>query len=242
MMRRAARRRLAPVEGLEPRLCLARSFGWDGPGLDSVALTYYIANAPSSLSPAAVDEALRRAMSAWSSVAKIAFTRADQPNLTNSIDFTFGPLDGPGGALAQTWLPDDYNEEPIAGDVRFDTAERWEVGNAGGARAYDLVRIAVHELGHSLGLDHSRAPGSVMATSVSAAQRFKGLGASDVTAIRSLYASNDASAPPEGAPAAGSEGSPADPIRPRKSPGSPTLRAPKGPMFRGRLLGRHGPR
>lgn len=188
MRRRNATRHLAAVEPLEERLCLASSVGWDGPGRGSASLTYYIGAAPASLSQAAVDAAIKTALNAWSSVASIKFTQTMTPGLNRSLDFTFRTIDGRGGTLAEGYFPADVNPARIAGDVRFDASETWEVGNARGSAAFDLVFTAVHEIGHALGLDHSRVAGSVMYPSVSANKVFTGLTTTDATSIRSLYA------------------------------------------------------
>ena len=76
----------------------------------------------------------------------------------------------------------------IAGDVEFDSSEKWEIGNSLGNAAFDLVLVAAHEIGHALGLDHSNNSSAVLYPSVSPAQSFKGLAAADISAIRSLYA------------------------------------------------------
>src|SRR3954467_8028863 len=89
--------RIATLESLEERLCLASSVGWDGAGQGTAALTYDIANAPSSLSQAAVDAAIQTALNAWSSVAAVTFTRTSQPGALRSLDFSFGNIDGSGG-------------------------------------------------------------------------------------------------------------------------------------------------
>ncbi|MDZ4848934.1 MAG: matrixin family metalloprotease [Pirellulaceae bacterium] len=180
-------RRLA-LESLESRRMLAASVGWDGPGLGNASLTYYIANNPSSLSKAATTAAIEKAFATWTSVANITFTPTTKAGLDNSIDISFQRIDGSGGTLAQAYLPKDVNRGRIAGDIQFDSSEVWEVGNSLGSRAMDLIWVAVHEIGHSLGLDHTTARGSVLAASASANQSFTSLVASDVAAIRSLYA------------------------------------------------------
>jgi hypothetical protein len=177
-------------EPIESRLCMAASVGWDGPGRGSAELTYYVGPTPGDfgLDRDAVKAALRTAMDAWSAVADIAFTETQTPGRADSIDFSFAGIDGAGGALAQAYFPDDVNPRIIAGDVQFDTSETWENGNARGGSAFDLVYVAVHELGHALGLEHSSANGSVLADRVSSNQRFTNLAAADVDAVLGLYA------------------------------------------------------
>ena len=187
--KRAAKRRLR-VEALEHRLCLAASVGWDGPGLGSAALTYYIAPVPSSmgLSQQEVESGLETALNVWAAVADITFTQTSSPNRHNSIDFGFVSIDSDGSTLAQAYYPDDVNREPTAGDVEFDTGETWEIGNGEGGRAFDLVFVAVHEIGHSLGLEHSDAVGSIMRATISPSQAFQRLADADIEAIQSIYA------------------------------------------------------
>ncbi|TWT92785.1 matrixin family metalloprotease [Stieleria varia] len=190
--RRIKRRRLA-AQPLETRRVLAASLGWDGPGLGSVELTYYVANSPSSLSQAETNAAIQTALDAWSSAADITFTPTNQPGLRDSIDISFTNIDGVGRTLAQAYFPDDVNPARIAGDIQFDISEAWEVGNALGNRAFDLVYVAVHEIGHSLGLDHNSFSDSVLAPFVSPSQSFDTLDASDAAAIQTLYAAAESS-------------------------------------------------
>ena len=174
-------------ERLESR-DLMTSVGWDGPGQGSAELSYYIGKGPSYLTEAEVESAIDTALDAWSEVVDVTFTQTNIPNQRDSIDFTFRRLDGEGGTLAQAYLPDDVNRARIAGDVQFDTSERWELGNGQGRSAFDLTLVAVHEVGHALGIEHSHVGASVMAPSVSSIQSFSELHADDIDAALELYA------------------------------------------------------
>lgn len=168
----------------------AQSQGWDGAGQGSATLTYYVGAIPTgfSLTSADVESALATAFAAWSSVASVTFTQTDTAGLDDSIDFTFARIDGQGRTLAYSYFPDDVNSNPLAGDVRFDSTETWEIGNSAGTSAFDFLLVAAHEIGHSIGLDHLQAAGSVMFASVSSSATFTSLTDADILAARVLYA------------------------------------------------------
>lgn len=71
------------------------------------------------------------------------------------------PFDGAGGVLAHAFYPPPVNAGCIAGDVHFDDDETWVTPTYGGA-GIDLLTVAAHEFGHSLGLGHSTDPNSLM--------------------------------------------------------------------------------
>ncbi len=181
------RRRLR-AENLEARRCLAASLGWDGPGQGSAELTYYIGSAPGGVDQAAFESAIETALDAWSDVVDVDFTEVFQPGLRDSLDFRSTRLDGAGGTLAQAYLPDDVNPARIAGDIEFDTDESWEIGNAQGRRAFDLVHVAVHEIGHALGIEHLHQADATLAPFVSPTQSFRGLSVHDIEAALAIYA------------------------------------------------------
>lgn len=61
----------------------------------------------------------------------------------------------------------------------------WSVGAL--ANAFDVETVALHEIGHILGLQHTTVAGAVMFPSVSSNSTSRALQPDDLAGIRSLY-------------------------------------------------------
>ena len=181
-------------EALESRQLLA-SVGWDGPGQGGAELTYFIGRAPDGISQSQFESTIEQALKVWADVVDVKFTQTNQAGLSDSLDFTSRPIDGQGGTLARAYFPDDVNPSRIAGDVEFDSNDSWEVGNARGGRAFDLLYVAVHEIGHALGIEHIHSHSAVLAPSVHANQTFEGLSQHDIDAAMEIYAPAESTKP-----------------------------------------------
>src|SRR5262249_1014155 len=80
--------------------------------------------------------------------------------------------------LAQAYMPPPINNFSIAGDLDFNTAAAY-------GKTYDLFTVAVHEIGHALGLGHSDQMSAEMYSSYDGS---KGSAAGDdMAGIQAIY-------------------------------------------------------
>jgi len=175
--------------------------GWDGPGAGSAQLSYFFGPMTEQVPTDSTKAEIRRALAEWSRVASVTFVPGASATANRAINIFFAngengdgyPFDGRGNVLAHTFYPAAPNPEPLAGDMHLDEAEPWRVGSN-----VDLYSVALHELGHALGLGHSDKPGAVMYPYYHSATS---LTAEDVSAILSLYAAAAVTKSPEEPPA-----------------------------------------
>lgn len=127
----------------------------------------------------------------WSNASGLTIKREDNPDARPDIRIKFvtgfhgdtRPADGPGGELAHAFFP-GVEDEDLAGDVHLDDEDTFAVDGGSGV---DLLWLAVHELGHSLGLDHTYHPDSVMFAYYLGHNKDLKLDVDDVQGIQAIY-------------------------------------------------------
>jgi predicted Zn-dependent protease len=85
----------------------------------------------------------------------------------------------------------------IEGDIVFNTAWTWDSYRGGLRSAIDIQRVALHELGHLIGMAHSSLSGAIMYPSVNNSYL---LTADDIAGIQSLYGAPSSSPTPTPTP------------------------------------------
>lgn len=125
-----------------------------------------------------------KAFQTWAANTHFSFSRTEDSVNSDiivsfeSLDHGDGfPFDGPGGTLAHAYAPTD-------GRFHYDSDETWSVIATPGA--YHLESLALHEIGHLLGLGHSSIEAAIMYPTFMAGES-KGLHGDDIQGIRDLY-------------------------------------------------------
>jgi hypothetical protein len=162
-----------------------------------VEITYYFVNGTGKLDGNIERDLIRQAFDLWSAQTPLKFTEvSNEADADISIGWAVGehgdgdPFDGPGDVLAHASFPNPYDDSQVF--LHFDDEERWVTSST---QNVDLLTVAAHEIGHTLGLAHSSAPNALMYPSYSGPHRF--LDDDDIAGVQDLYgvASDPPSAP-----------------------------------------------
>ncbi|CDW56822.1 Matrix metalloproteinase [Trichuris trichiura] len=150
---------------------------------DVLRLKWKIAKYSQKLHPEATRLVVRSAFKIWSDqiaipsmrTAKLEFSESSSAD-DSDIDILFAtgehgdqyPFDGgkqPGNSsniLAHTFYPNYQPYDPLNGDIHFDDSENWTLDPYRSSGNPYFPYVLVHEIGHALGLGHSKRQEAVM--------------------------------------------------------------------------------
>ncbi|XP_064379439.1 matrix metalloproteinase-28 isoform X2 [Dromaius novaehollandiae] len=148
-------------------------------------LTYRVVNWPSYLPQHEVRLAVKAAFELWSNVSSLVFWEARDGPADIRLTFFHGDhndglnnaFDGPGGALAHAFFP-------RRGEAHFDSDERWSLHSGKGR---NLFVVVAHEVGHTLGLEHSPVKSALMSPYYKKLSKDFVLSWDDILAVQNLY-------------------------------------------------------
>ncbi|XP_038075032.1 collagenase 3-like [Patiria miniata] len=191
-----------------------RRYVHTGATWDHQDLTYRMKNYSPDLTRSEIDEAIAGALKIWSDVIPLNFEKREMGPADIDISFARGlhhddyPFDGPGGTLAHAFFPGD----DLGGDAHFDDDEQFTVKSYEGT---NLLIVAAHEFGHSLGFGHSSDLTALMAPFYQGYKPNYVLPYDDHVGAQHLYGARPGSVPSRGeSPGGEAPGPPADPTSP----------------------------
>lgn len=180
---------------------------------DKTDITYVFVNGTDKLDGDVERDLIRRAFALWAAQTRLTFSEVSDSSTADIVvgwaagDHGDGdPFDGPGDVLAHASFPNPYDNSQVF--LHFDDDERWVDSET---QNVDLLTVAAHEIGHTLGLAHSSDPDALMYPSYSGPYRT--LGQDDIAGVQAIYGVGSApepapETPPQGAtppPAAGQD-------------------------------------
>lgn len=171
----------------------ARSqFSVQGNSWNDRIIRYFFQNTTSDIDQNVARQQVRDAFALWQAQARLYFIEVCNATDADIVIFwgtgNHGdalPFNGVNGVLAHAYFPPP-NGGAIAGDIHLDDDETWtELQQANANQPIDLFTVALHEIGHSLGLNHTTVSGAIMEGTYTGSRRQ--LAQDDIDGIRSIY-------------------------------------------------------
>jgi predicted Zn-dependent protease len=161
-------------------------YGLSGSKWNKTTIGYYVYNTSNHLTAAQRLSAIQGAFQKWEDASRLTFYQATTPSAADiKLKWVTGdhgdgvPLQENDGHLAHTVDPPPGGGS-LAGEVHFNDYYNFTMDNPG----INLNHVALHEIGHALGLDHSTLPTAVM---YQPSNGVLNLTADDIQGINVLY-------------------------------------------------------